>query len=173
MLVQIYEISSPEEANALGDLGVVDERSTYGYRRVTALVNRLLAAEGKATANHKRVFRIMKRQGLLLQRHSGRRMGRLTGERVRKSRDVYEMVTDRPDIALFPPENYVIDPAAPWMRQAVASGKQDQEAIRRAREMGLDRFDETQTGTEHHAARRTRRIRRGGVRPLYTKQIKT
>jgi hypothetical protein len=45
--------------------------------RVTALVNRLLAAEGKATANHKRVFRIMKRQGLLLQRHSGRRMGRL------------------------------------------------------------------------------------------------
>ena len=43
MLVQIYEISSPEEANALGDLGVVDERPTYGYRRVTALVNRLLA----------------------------------------------------------------------------------------------------------------------------------
>jgi len=33
---------------------VVDERPTYGYRRVTALVNRLLAAEGKATANHKR-----------------------------------------------------------------------------------------------------------------------
>jgi putative transposase len=56
---------------------VVDERPTYGYRRVTALVNRLLAAEGKATANHKRVFRIMKRQGLLLQRHSGRRTGRL------------------------------------------------------------------------------------------------
>lgn len=56
---------------------VVDERPTYGYRRVTVLVNRLLAAEGKATANHKRVFRIMKQQGLLLQRHSGRRMGRL------------------------------------------------------------------------------------------------
>jgi putative transposase len=42
---------------------VVDERPTYGYRRVTALVNRLLAAEGKPTANHKRVFRIMKQQG--------------------------------------------------------------------------------------------------------------
>jgi len=51
-----YEISSPEEANALGDLGVVDERPTYGYRRVTALVNRLLAAVGKPTADHKRVF---------------------------------------------------------------------------------------------------------------------
>jgi putative transposase len=48
-----------------------------GTGRVTALVNRLLAAEGKPTANHKRVFRIMKRQGLLLQRHSGRRKGRL------------------------------------------------------------------------------------------------
>lgn len=47
---------------------LVDERPTYGYRRVTALVNRLLAAEGKPTANHKRVFRIMKQQGLLLQR---------------------------------------------------------------------------------------------------------
>ena len=55
-LVQIYEISSPEEANALGDLGVVDERPTYGYRRVTALVNLLLAAVGKPTADHKRVF---------------------------------------------------------------------------------------------------------------------
>ena len=51
-----YEISSPEEANALGDLGAVDERHTYGYRRVTALANRLLAAVGKPTADHKRVF---------------------------------------------------------------------------------------------------------------------
>ena len=51
---------------------VVDERPTYGYRRVTALVNRLLAAEGKPTANHKRFFRIMKQQGLLLQRDYAR-----------------------------------------------------------------------------------------------------
>ena len=47
---------------------LVDQRPTYGYRRVTALVNRVLAAEGKPAANHKRVFRIMKRHGLLLQR---------------------------------------------------------------------------------------------------------
>jgi putative transposase len=56
---------------------LVDERPTYGYRRVTALVNRVLAAEGRPAANHKRVFRIMKRHGLLLQRHTGRRKGRL------------------------------------------------------------------------------------------------
>jgi hypothetical protein len=54
---------------------VADDRPTYGY--LTALVNRVLAAEGKPAANHKGVFRIMKRQGLLLQRHTGRRKGRL------------------------------------------------------------------------------------------------
>ena len=47
---------------------VVDQRPTYGYRRAIALVNRVLTAEGKPAANHKRIFRIMKRQGLLLQR---------------------------------------------------------------------------------------------------------
>ena len=34
------------------------------------------------------------------------------------------------------------------IRGAANLGKQDMEAIRRAREQGLDRFDETQTGTE-------------------------
>jgi len=47
----------------------VDDRPTYGYRRVTALVNRVLAAQGKPAANHRRVFRIMKQRRLLLQRH--------------------------------------------------------------------------------------------------------
>jgi putative transposase len=84
---------------------VVDERPTYGYRRVTALVNRLRAAEGKPTANHKRVFRIMKRQGLLLQRHSGRRMGRLHDGKVvvmrsnlRWCSDVFEITCWNGDI---------------------------------------------------------------------------
>lgn len=40
-------------------------------------MNGALAAEGKPAANHKRIFRIMKRHGLLLQRHTGRRKGRL------------------------------------------------------------------------------------------------
>ena len=50
---------------------------TYGYRRITALLNRKLAAGAKPAANHKRVFRIMKREGLLLARYTGRRKGRL------------------------------------------------------------------------------------------------
>jgi hypothetical protein len=46
-------------------------------------------------------------------------------------------------------------PVNPWhdlteaqLRGASVLGKQDMEAIRRAREIGLDRYDETQTGTE-------------------------
>ena len=77
---------------------LVDERPTYGYRRVTALVNRVLTAQGKPAANHKRLFRIMRREGLLLQRHTGRRKGRLhdgkvvvMGSNLRWCSDVFEI----------------------------------------------------------------------------------
>ena len=75
---------------------LVDERPTYGYRRVTALVNRVLAAEGRPAANHKRVFRIMKRHGLLLQRHTGRRKGRLHDGKVVVMRSEPALVLRRP-----------------------------------------------------------------------------
>lgn len=55
---------------------LVDARPTYGYRRITALVNRQLAAEGAPRANHKRIYRLMKVHGLLLEKHAGRRPGR-------------------------------------------------------------------------------------------------
>lgn len=78
---------------------LVDERPTYGYRRIAALANRALAAEGRPAANHKRVFRIMKREGLLLQRHTGRRKGRLHDGKVvvmcsnlRWCSDVFEII---------------------------------------------------------------------------------
>ena len=56
---------------------LVDERPTYGYRRITALANRELVKTGKPTVNHKRIFRIMRQNGMLLARHTGRRTGRL------------------------------------------------------------------------------------------------
>lgn len=55
----------------------VDERPTYGYRRITALVNRQLAKNGHVPVNRKRVHRIMQRHALLLERHTGRREGRI------------------------------------------------------------------------------------------------
>ncbi len=55
----------------------VDERPTYGYRRIAALVNRELAKQDLPPANRKRVHRIMHRHSLLLERCTGRREGRV------------------------------------------------------------------------------------------------
>lgn len=43
-------------------------RPTCGYRQIAALLNRQLRAEGVAPVNHKRVYRIMQTQNLLLAR---------------------------------------------------------------------------------------------------------
>jgi putative transposase len=45
---------------------------TYGYRRVHALLRRQAEVHGRKAPNPKRVYRVMKANGLLLQRHSGR-----------------------------------------------------------------------------------------------------
>jgi putative transposase len=49
---------------------LVDLRPTYGYRRVTALLNRKLVAAGEPRVNHKRIYRLMELHGWLLQRRS-------------------------------------------------------------------------------------------------------
>jgi transposase InsO family protein len=51
---------------------ITDMRPTYGYRRVTALLNRNLTERGQPRVNHKRIYRIMKINHLLLQKHTGR-----------------------------------------------------------------------------------------------------
>jgi putative transposase len=47
---------------------LVAARPTYGYRRITALLNRQLRANGAPPINHKRVYRIMQAHNLLLAR---------------------------------------------------------------------------------------------------------
>ena len=47
---------------------IVDQRPTYGYRRVAALVNRELNEKDMPRVNHKRIYRLMKLHGLLLAR---------------------------------------------------------------------------------------------------------
>ena len=69
---QSYHRTSDDEALAWIK-PVVDKRPTYGYRRVTAVVNRLRRADGLGHLNHKRVYRIMKRHNLLLAKHSVQR----------------------------------------------------------------------------------------------------
>ncbi|WP_374299840.1 IS3 family transposase, partial [Paracoccus sp. (in: a-proteobacteria)] len=49
-------------------IALVAARPTYGYRRITAILNRQLRAEGLAPCNHKRTYRVMKAHNLLLAR---------------------------------------------------------------------------------------------------------
>jgi putative transposase len=56
---------------------LVDERPTYGYRRITAMANRERDKAGEPPVNHKRVFRIMRQNSMLLARHTGSRNGRV------------------------------------------------------------------------------------------------
>jgi putative transposase len=51
---------------------IIEERPTYGYRRITAILNRYLLYLGQPRVNHKRIYRIMKINSLLLQRYTGR-----------------------------------------------------------------------------------------------------
>lgn len=53
---------------------IVDERLSYGYRRVTAVLNRGLCGR---RVNHKRVYRVMKDNQLLLERCTGKQPGRV------------------------------------------------------------------------------------------------
>lgn len=55
---------------------MVDTRPTYGYRRIAALLKRERRSGGLAPVNAKRVYRLMKKHGLLLDRHTGRRRAR-------------------------------------------------------------------------------------------------
>ena len=52
-------------------LQIVDGRPTYGHPPIMFMLNRRLWALGKVRANHKRAYRIMKRNGLLVEHHAG------------------------------------------------------------------------------------------------------
>ena len=56
---------------------LVDARPTYGYRRITALLNRERKTADLSPVNRKRVLRIMGAHGLTLERSTGRREGRV------------------------------------------------------------------------------------------------
>jgi transposase InsO family protein len=55
---------------------LVDQRPTYGYRRIAALIKRERRSDGGTPLNAKRVYRLMKKHGLLLTRYTGRRRPR-------------------------------------------------------------------------------------------------
>lgn len=57
----------PEDAVLLPTIrAIVDARPSYGYRRITVLVNRVLRSRGEPVVNAKRVLRILRANGLTL-----------------------------------------------------------------------------------------------------------
>jgi putative transposase len=79
---------------------VIADLPTYGYRRVHAILRRMALAEGRPPPNHKRVYRVMKEHGLLLQRHAGgaerRHNGRIAVEQsdLRWCSDAFEVACE-------------------------------------------------------------------------------
>jgi putative transposase len=76
----------PDEDLVAAIKAIIGSVLTYGYRRVHALLTRQAREQGQAPPNHKRVYRVMKAHGLLLQRHAGgaeqrRHDGRVAVER--------------------------------------------------------------------------------------------
>jgi len=61
----------PDEELVAQIKAVICELPTYGYRRVHAILKRQTVAAGLKPANHKRIYRVMKAHGLLLDRHAG------------------------------------------------------------------------------------------------------
>lgn len=62
----------PDEDLVAAIKAIIGSLPSYGYRRVHALLVRQAQEQGQAPPNHKRVYRVMKAHGLLLQRHAGR-----------------------------------------------------------------------------------------------------
>jgi len=71
-----------KDEEVLSDIrAIIKDRPTYGYKRVTALYNRERKGKGLSTYNKKRIYRVMRENGLLLpQSTSHRREHKATGK---------------------------------------------------------------------------------------------
>ena len=80
---------------------LVDERPTYGYRRIGALLNRERLQSGLPRLNHKRIYRLMAQNGLLLQRYTGKVPGRVHEGRIITIRPNLRWTSDSFEIACW------------------------------------------------------------------------
>ena len=87
---------------------LVAARPTYGYRRIPALLNRQLRVADTVPVNHKRVYRIMQGQNLLLARRYTERADRAPNGRV---------VTLRSDLRPLSADLLCKSPAGQWVQR--------------------------------------------------------
>lgn len=70
-----------EDKQLLNEIkSLLAKRPTYGYRRITAMVNSYPKSEGDSLVNHKRVYRIMKQHKLLLKKPKTKKKRAHTGK---------------------------------------------------------------------------------------------
>ena len=77
----------------------MDERPTYGYRRLATLLNRKRRTRGEPAVNGKRVLRVLRAAGLTLQAHTARRPGRTHDGAVVALRSNVRWCSDHREIA--------------------------------------------------------------------------
>lgn len=70
-LKRVGRAPAPEAGLVTRIKAIIGDQPTYGYGRVWALLRREAAIKGHPPVNAKRVHRVMKAHGMLLQRHAG------------------------------------------------------------------------------------------------------
>jgi putative transposase len=91
-----------DDEKLLGPLrSLLDERPTYGYRRITALLNRERLKAGLPCINHKRVYRLMSQNSMLLQRYTGKPPGRVHDGKIITIRPNLRWTSDGFEIACW------------------------------------------------------------------------
>jgi putative transposase len=100
-LKRVGRAPAPEEGLVSRIKAIIGDQPTYGYRRVWALLRREAAIKGLPPVNAKRVHRVMRAHGMLLQRHAGgaearRHDGKIAVERsnLRWCSDGFELACD-------------------------------------------------------------------------------
>ncbi len=92
--VRLGRPPAPEADLVARIVAVIGELPTYGYRRVHAILRRQARAGVPTAPNHKRVYRVMRHHGLLLQRHSGKDESRRHDGRVAVDRSNLRWCSD-------------------------------------------------------------------------------
>ena len=100
-LKRVGRAAKPDDELVQDIQTIIGGQPTYGYRRVWALLKREAGRTGREPVNAKRVYRVMKLHGMLLQRHAGgvgqrRHDGKIAVERsnLRWCSDGFELACD-------------------------------------------------------------------------------
>ena len=73
--------TKPDDNDVLLEIkGVIKQRPSYGYKRVTAMINKGRRKQGLTTYNRKRIYRIMDMNGLIFKKSNSVREHEKTGK---------------------------------------------------------------------------------------------